>query len=97
MPGWSGYQVISEAGAAERFLCSVVTICKGILRQRNLWCAEGKMGPQFLLWGGWKVAWISEDHGGNLLALDEIAKKVRHPWAEDRMLIRGGVVELISS
>lgn len=55
------------------------------------------MGPQFLLWGGSKETWISEDHGGNLLALDEIAKKVRHLWGEDRMPIRWIVVELIFS
>ena len=40
---------------------------------------------------------MREDHGRNLLALDEIAKKVRHLWAEDRMPMRGIVVELISS
>ncbi|UCG65915.1 MAG: hypothetical protein JSW12_02360 [Deltaproteobacteria bacterium] len=60
--------------------------------QRGQWAPNSSYGEDRSRHGSARIT------GGIYFALDEIAKKVRHPWAEDRMPIRGSVVvELISS
>jgi hypothetical protein len=49
---------------------------------------HGGNGPSFFSWGGPKEASIKGGHERN----DEIGKKRRNPWAEDRMRIRVNVL-----
>ena len=90
--------MIGQGIPAEGLLSNLVTLWKKILRQRNLCCAEREMGAQSLMRGGSTGTRSRRDDMGALFALDEIAKKVWHPWAEDREPMREViVVDVVSS